>query len=206
MFKGNIIIAILASVLMVSCISNPNKPGREFIPDMAHSKAYEGYFENPGQPILKEGMNAQLPPEGSIAQSFDVYPFPNSIEGYNAAGEQLTNPFQFTEEEISGRGNLLFNRFCAVCHGEKGDGQGHLVTLGLYPPPPSYYTDAILQLPIGKRYHTLMFGKNMMGSYASQLSYKDRWLVLEFVQQMQDDFSSGTAETTAPAADSTSTL
>jgi hypothetical protein len=51
-----------------------------------------------------------------------------------------------------------------------------------------------------------MFGKNMMGSYASQLSYKDRWLVLEFVQQMQDDFSSGTAETVAPAADSTSTL
>ena len=101
MFKGNIIIAIVAAVLMVSCISNPKQPGREFIPDMAHSKAYEGYFENPGDPILKEGMNAQLPPEGSIAQSFDVYPFPNSIEGYEAAGDQLTNPFVFTADEIT---------------------------------------------------------------------------------------------------------
>jgi len=207
MIKGNIIIAtILAAVLMVSCISNPNKPGREFIPDMAHSKAYEGYFENPGKPILKEGMNAQLPPEGSIAQSFDVYPFPNSIDGYNAAGEQLTNPFVFTTDEVNGRGQLLFNRFCAVCHGEQGDGQGHLVNIGKYPPPPSYFTDAILNLPEGKRYHTLMFGKNMMGSYASQLSYKDRWLVLSYVQKMQDDFKAGQAGKTDPATDNTSTL
>jgi mono/diheme cytochrome c family protein len=206
MFRGNIIIAILTAVLMVSCISNPNKPGREFIPDMAHSKAYEGYFENPGQPILKEGMNAQLPPEGSIAQSFDVYPFPNSIDGYNAAGEQLTNPFEFTADEISGRGQMLYTRFCSVCHGDKGDGQGHLVNIGKFPPPPSYFMESILTLPEGKRYHTLMFGKNMMGSYATQLSYKDRWLVLSYVQKMQDDFSAGSVATDAPAADSTNTL
>lgn len=188
MFKGNIIIAIVAAVLMVSCISNPKQPGREYIPDMAHSHAYEGYFENPGKPILKEGMNAQLPPEGSIAQSFDVYPFPNSNEGYEAAGDQLTNPFVFTAEEINGRGKELYVRFCAVCHGEAGDGQGHLVQIEKFPPPPSYFREDILSLPEGKKYHTIMFGKNFMGSYATQLNERERWLVLSYVQQMQDKY------------------
>lgn len=189
MFKGNIILAIATAVLLISCVSNPKKPGREFIPDMAHSSAYEGYFENPGKPILKDGMNAQLPPEGSIAQSFDVYPFPNSIDGYNAAGESFTNEFTFTDDEINGRGSELYTRFCAVCHGTAGDGQGHLVQIEKFPPPPSYFREDIMALEDGKMYHTIMFGKNMMGSYATQLNHRERWLVLSYVNQMQDKYA-----------------
>ena len=194
MINRNIIIALLVGLLMASCISNPKTPGREFIPDMGHSKAYEGYFENPGKPILENGANAQLPPEGAIAQSFNLYPYPNTPEGYEIAGDEYTNEFECTADEINSQGKLLYNRFCAVCHGEEGDGQGHLVQIEKYPPPPSYFREDIMVLPEGKRYHTIMHGKGLMGSYATQISHKERWLVLSYVAQLQKEYAAKESE------------
>jgi hypothetical protein len=42
-------------------------------------------------------------------------------------------------------------------------------------------------LPEGKMYHTLTYGKGLMGSHASQLSQKDRWLVIEYIKVLQQD-------------------
>lgn len=201
MFKRNIIIvAVLSTLMLASCVRNSKYPGREFIPDMAHSKAYEGYFENPGEFILKEGMNAQLPPKGSIAQSFEVYPFPNTNEGYESAGAEFFNEFNFTAEELAGEGKMLFERFCAICHGTVGDGKGHLTTLKLamdgegFPQPPSYFRDDIMILPEGKRYHSVMFGKGMMGSYATQINHRERWLVLSYIESLQKEYAAKNAD------------
>lgn len=187
------ILGVLIAGLTASCARNPKSPGREFIPDMGRYVAYEGYFENPGEPILPQGMNAQKSPSGSISQTDDVYPYPGTIDGYNAAGESYTNPFQFAEAEITGEGKRLFGIYCAVCHGDKGDGQGHLVQINKFPPPPSYFTDALLAVPEGKRYHTLMYGKGLMGSYATQINHRERWLVLEYVQSLQDAYLAANA-------------
>jgi hypothetical protein len=34
-------------------------------------------------------------------------------------------------------------------------------------------------------YHTLQFGKGLMGSHASQLNQKERWQILEWVKCLQ---------------------
>ena len=34
-------------------------------------------------------------------------------------------------------------------------------------------------------YHTLTYGKGLMGSHASQLSQKDRWLVIEYIKVLR---------------------
>jgi mono/diheme cytochrome c family protein len=46
-------------------------------------------------------------------------------------------------------------------------------------------------------FHSITYGKNNMGSYASQLSRQQRWMVIKYVRTLQ-----GPA-TAAPAADST---
>ena len=92
---------------------------------------------------------------------------------------------------------------CAICHGEKGDGQGYLVQINKFPPPPSYLSEPLLSLAEGKRYHTLMYGKNMMGSYASQLNHRERWLVLSYVKSLQD--ASKPAAASSAKTDSTKT-
>ena len=98
----------------------------------------------------------------------------------------ITNPFVFTKDEIEGEAKHLYTVNCAICHGDKGDGQGHLVQIDKFPPPPSYLNEPLLSLSDGQRYHTLMYGKNMMGSYASQLNHRERWLVLSYVKSLQD--------------------
>jgi mono/diheme cytochrome c family protein len=196
MFKKYHIALLMAPVLLVACIRSPKKPGREYIPDMAHSVAFEAGSENP---LFPDGKTNQFAPAGSIAQGKFVYHVPNTPEGYDAAATQVTNPFTFSAEEIAGTGKHLYTINCAICHGDKGDGAGHLAEIGKYPNPPSYFTEALMTKPQGQRYHTLMYGKGMMGSYASQLDHRERWLVLGYVQSLQDA-NKPTGTTTAAAA------
>jgi hypothetical protein len=59
---------------------------------------------------------------------------------------------------------LLYTVNCAICHGDKGDGQWIiLVQINKFPPPPSYLSEPLLSLPEGQRYHTLMYGKRYDG-------------------------------------------
>lgn len=64
--------------------------------------------------------------------------------------------------------------FIAVsAHGEKGDGGGYLVrdNGGKYPAQPANLIDSqFVYATNGRYYHTLMYGRNAMGSYADKLS------------------------------------
>lgn len=196
MFKKYHILFITLIVLgFTACIRSEKKPGREYMPDMAEHIAYEAGSPNP---IFKDGKTDQLPAEGSIARGKYLYPLSDS--DYEKSATLIKDPFVFTKEEIEGEGKHLYTVNCAICHGAKGDGQGHLVEINKFPPPPSYLNEPLLSLPEGKRYHTVMYGKGMMGSYASQLDHRERWLVLNYVKTLQGGVTK-TASTTP--ADST---
>lgn len=194
-------IILIALVLgCISCIRDPKQPGRWYMPDMANSIAYDAGSPNP---IFKDGKTDQLAPAGSVARGKYLYPLADSE--YVKAATAITDPFTFTKAEIEGEGKRLFTVNCAICHGEKGDGQGHLVQIQKFPPPPSYLMEPLLSKPDGQRYHTLMYGKNMMGSYASQLNHRERWLVLSYVRSLQDAFLAQNKPTASAAAKTDST-
>lgn len=187
MIRTQTILSILTSgVLLAGCSAGGNNPGREYMPEMIHSVAYDAHSENP---IYASGYTNQLPVEGTIAVGKYTYPISNTPEGYEQAASQIKNPFDFTAEEIAVNGKNLYIRFCAVCHGEAGDGQGHLANIDKFPAPPSYFTPDMMSRPEGQRYHTIMYGKGMMGSYATQLDHRERWLVLQYVKGLQTEFA-----------------
>lgn len=198
MLKQYQIIFIILVLGCTSCIRSSKKPGRQYMPDMAASIAYDAGSPNP---IFKDGKTNQLAPAGSIARGKYLYPLADTE--YAKAATVITDPFTFTKEEIEGDGKHLFLINCAICHGEKGDGQGHLVQINKFPPPPSYLTEPLLSKPEGQRYHTLMYGKGLMGSYASQLNHRERWLVLSYVKSLQEASKASAAPTTK--TDSTKT-
>lgn len=177
----------LASIFFItltftSCESGPRHPGYEFMPDMYRSLAYK---PNGVNNLFTDSMTNRMPVAGTIPRgSFLPYVYPNTPEGYEAAGKELKNPLEHSPENLE-EGKRLYEIFCIQCHGAQGMGDGSITLNGKFAPPPAYSGDALKELPEGKMYHTLEFGKNMMGSHASQLSQAERWKIIMYVQTLQ---------------------
>jgi len=197
--KGNILVmnktrivyvALFAFTLAVSFSSCRDKrsTGLEYARNMYDPIAY-----NPDQANknFANGVTAQTPPINTDPIGFVKYEFANTKEGYEAAGASLVNPLALTGKNLES-GKHYYTVFCSPCHGDNGDGKGHLVQIEKYSGVPSYHGDAassrggmMKDLTAGKVYHTIMYGLNNMGSYASQLTPDERWKVVLYVQQLQ---------------------
>lgn len=187
----SLIVFMLAGTLLTSCrSSDPTDPGYEYMPQMYRSPSYETNSMNPN---FKDSMTSRLPVQGSIPRGFKPYAYPNTLEGYEAAGKDLKNPFTATDENVA-EGKRLFEIFCMHCHGAQGKGDGMMVMNGKFPPPPSY-SGPLKDLTVGKMFHTLQYGKNMMGSHASQLNTDERWKIILYVQALQKLGNDSTAQT-----------
>lgn len=191
-------ILVTGVIVLQSCKSDPNSPGWEYMPDMYRSPSHETYGKNPmyGDTI----MTARMPVANTVARGEDnlPYPYPNTPDGYEAAGTNLKNPLANNEDNLA-EGKVLYKRFCVHCHGKKGKGDGTVPTNSDYPPPPAY-DGPLKDLPEGKMFHTLTFGRNLMGSHASQLTKTERWKVILYVQTLQ-----GKKKEAEVTADSTAT-
>ncbi|MCS7074657.1 MAG: cytochrome c [Bacteroidia bacterium] len=180
------VLSFAALSLLVSCSKDPTSTGLEYAPQMYHSIPLEPYSQRDYNPFFADGKNAQAPVQGTIARGkIDYgYPYPNTPEGYEKAGAELKNPLPFTPENLE-EGKRLYTLYCVHCHGEAGDGQGSIPAAGKFPPPPAY-NGPLKNLPEGKMYHTITYGKNLMGSHASQLSPEERWKVIFYVKTLQN--------------------
>ncbi len=112
------------------------------------------------------------------------YAYPNTYEGYLAAGAELKSPLTTTKEN-SEAGKVLFDRMCDHCHGPKGAGDGKISENGFIMGIPDFATK-LKDVSVGSMYHTLMYGKGLMGSHAGQLSVEERWQVIQYVQVLQN--------------------
>lgn len=209
----SIVIASLGIVPMVigslaSCDSGNLRrdPGHIYAPDMTYSRAYDAYTSNPN---FKDSMTSRLPVTGAIARGHELPD--HLIEGDTTAYKTFTTAMRFNADEMK-EGGRLFNIYCAICHGPNLDGQGPLFASGKFASMPANFKDAkYLHMPVGQMYAAVKYGKNMMGSYASQLDIKQRWMVLAYIKKMQagnggDAFILGVSDAAVPvmpAADST---
>lgn len=181
--------SLLASVAMLSACNDNKSTGIEFARNMYDPIAYN---QDQANKNFANGATSQTPPANTKPVDYIRYEYPNTKEGYEAS-VALVNPIQLTEKNLT-EGKHLYTVFCAPCHGDKGDGQGHIVKLdkGISGVPAYYGADAnssrgglMKDMPAGKIYHTIMYGLNAMGSHASQLSPDERWKVVTYVQQLQ---------------------
>ncbi len=177
----NITILALVLVSIVAC-KKDSRPNYEYMPNMYESVAYETYQESDA---FANGVEAQLPAEGTIARGYTPFDIDNTTEGYNEAKANLKNVLDSTQVDYV-RGKELFDIYCGICHGTKGDGKGKLVQrekiLGI-----PRYDDAGRAITEGSIYHTIYYGKNTMGSYANQLNYEERWQVVSYVMKLKAD-------------------
>jgi mono/diheme cytochrome c family protein len=195
-------------------------PGDGYTWDMMYSRAYEPYALNP---IMEDSVGALLPVENTVPYTGDPiegtydnamgdvqlpYNYANTIEDYERAGVEVTSPIENSAAHIAD-GERLYNNLCAICHGAEGNGKGYIVTAGKYKAvPPSYFDPGYIDMPDGKMFHSITYGKNAMGSYAYALNKLERWQIIAYINAMQDAWLEENTEAAvevAPAEEATIT-
>jgi len=198
---------VIFSILVVFCLyacqqPGGNSTGSEYMPDMAHSVAYEAnyynyYYNNTwgSEEEYYEYAKPRKPVPGTVARgsangdqnSVAFYYGNTEEERTRAMNEIIKNPLPITEAGLK-EGKELYNIFCGICHGLNGNGAGYLVRDdgGVYPvQPANLLLDEFVTASNGRYYYSIYHGRNLMGSYKDKLSYNERWNVIHYIRSLQ---------------------
>jgi len=179
-------VTIIAATMIISSCKDKRSTGWEYAPNMYEHIAFDPDQKNDN---FKDGKTAQVPPAGTMPIGFIRFDYPNTKDGYEKAGLEYKDTIAMTTQNLAD-GKILFQHFCSPCHGMSGQGDGLVVAHG-FPAPPSYSKGqssrggAMKDLTDGKIYHTITYGVNAMGSYASQLEPRERMKVILYVHHLQ---------------------
>jgi mono/diheme cytochrome c family protein len=207
-----ILIVMLVGGVFWSCERSPQSTGIEYAPQMYHSFALEPYSQmGYNSHFAKDKKNAQDPPAGTIARGkMDYYlpmNFDKSDSSRNMAGKVLNNPLAFTTANVE-EGKRIYSIYCQHCHGKTGKGDGSVTKKPSYPAkPPAYDAGPTKALNDGQIFHTITYGKNLMGPHGSQIAPEDRWKIVHYVKTLRGEkpIDAPAAAAEKPKADSTVT-
>ncbi len=196
MMKKAVILTSLIGLMVatIGCNEVRRDTGKVYMPDMSYSRALETYSST--EAITQAGINYNARPvEGTVARgALGAYPFKNDSVGYARSGE-VKNPLDISAVDMK-EAERIYLINCGICHGAKLDGNGPLWKGGdgPYPAAPrNLITDPIAtNMAAGTMFHSITYGKNLMGGYGSQLSSKQRWEIVAYIKAKQ-------AEAAAPA-------
>ena len=126
-------------------------------------------------------ISMRPPQEGTIAREDQLSP--EIATGRGANGKVLTSlPIPITRALLE-RGRSRFEINCAVCHGYLADGVSLVARNMSLRPPPSLLARA--QQPDGWYFQVMSEGFGVMPSYASALSFEDRWAIVAYLRALQ---------------------
>ena len=183
--KIGVLVFLLVGI--TSCFDK-SQPNYQYMPNMHEPVGYETY-QGTENGLFPESTAAMVPVDGTVSRNWLPYEFDNSIEGKELARAQASPLDSLNQEANLAKGKELYDVYCAICHGNKGAGQGTLVKREKILGVPSY-ADAARNITVGSTYHTMYYGLNSMGSYASQFSTEEEmWQVAEYVMKLKQDLS-----------------
>lgn len=196
---------IVYAILGMAVLALFGIPGTKFerppfrvFPDMDDQDKIKG--QKPSQ-FFEDGKGSRLPVAGTVPMSGDEgvfsvefgegrtgYYYTGLGEGYYGTG--MPEELELTPETVESflaRGEERYGIFCAICHGESGDGGGTVSKLGLNGVrnlheegfQPANYPDGFM-------YHVIAHGKGLMGAYGMNIPVEDRWAIVAYVRAMQE--------------------
>jgi mono/diheme cytochrome c family protein len=218
MKKSFIIASLITIITVVGCSDVKRHPGAVYMPDMAYSRAYETYMVRDSTKFTTDSNHTDdkifydaLPVGGTIARGEEMpFPYlkdaPGDTTNY-VASKQAVNPLPPLNSTQMTEAQRLYLINCGICHGPNLDGNGPLYKGGEGPFPAKPATLAgdpkYDNMPDGQMFYSITYGKNLMGSYASQLNRTQRWMVIHYIKAEQAkkkapaDSAEGTDSTSA---------
>jgi Cytochrome C oxidase, cbb3-type, subunit III len=216
MKKIAIITGVITAVMLSgSCRFNNKSTGHAYMPDMAYSRAYETYAELDSTKFTNDPKLAgsmiyydRAPVPGTVARDemaiFDLAMDKGTDTTNYVAAKSISNPLPQLSAVDYLEAARLYLINCGICHGDKLDGNGPLYNDGKGPyqaAPKNLIADPVVsKMPDGQMFYSITYGKNAMGSYASQLSTKQRWMIVHYIKEKVN------SATTKAAPDTTGTV
>ena len=214
-------VALIGAALGAAMVGILGLPGR-----VSHKPPVEVYSDRffPGmdrQPKLRpqepnrffaNGLSSQLPPAGTVARSEpiatvngDAYAYEDSPvnTGCDAGTTNFvaTNPLPVTGALLQ-RGHERFDIYCAPCHGRLADGNGITKLVGVMPAVANLHDKRIVELADGEIFHTVTYGKGVMGAVGPLVPTADRWAIIAYLRTLQLSWL-GTKDDLSPAQQAT---
>ena len=190
-------------VFLISC-GGDSSPGYEFMPNMYRSPSIETYGEHivlPDTSYMIEGYTG-IPVKGTIAKGYlSTFNYGKDTIGSDSlfllAGDRAAYPEDFSKDSINlKKGGEIYGMMCAHCHGPTGGGDGKIALATFannpYDVMPAFNDSEKKRprnnLPMtdfteGHIFHTITYGYGKMGPHASQISEKERWKIVYYIQE-----------------------
>lgn len=146
------------------------------IPDFSWGMPWSGDMFN--QPSMKAQEEiSPFIPDGIVPTKGKTLPIKNRDEAI-----KLRNPYAPTDKSIAW-GKVLYNSYCALCHGETGHGDGKV---GEKYVPPTDLTDEYVQnKPDGDIFYTITYGGLVvMPLFGDAISPDDRWYIINYIKSV----------------------
>lgn len=131
-------------------------------------------------PVDSAGAMRFLPPAGSVPTTGRE----DSLDLYTRDLRDVANPVPATIEGLY-RGKQIYDTYCNVCHGPAGQADG-TVAGKLFGIVPALTTDMAKARSDGYLYAIIRHGRGAMPAYGDRIRDRtDRWLVVNYVRQLQ---------------------
>jgi mono/diheme cytochrome c family protein len=111
-------------------------------------------------------------------------PIENTVAAKVAFGETHPNPYPMTPESIE-RGRAYYDRYCGVCHGATGRGDGPLVGAGRFPFATDLTSAPVAQRTDGYLNAVIRVGGSLMPQYGDRVDESRRWWIVNYVRYLQ---------------------
>ena len=98
----------------------------------------------------------------------------------------MVNPTNPDDPESLARGEEIYTRFCIVCHGPDGVGaNANIAQFHLVLPAYNLSGDVVAAYSDQYLYAMIRVGRGLMPEYGSRITHFDRWHVVNYVRQLQ---------------------
>ena len=138
-----------------------------------------------GAYAVRTGLKAQPEPgvlETRVARAIRGFAIPRDLKA-------RSNPIGTSAEELA-PGLEHYARYCAMCHGNDGSGQGSAIGHGLFPKPPDMRAAATQDLTDGEIFYIIENGVRFTGMPAfgtgepSPAGEKQTWQLVRFIRHL----------------------
>ena len=136
------------------------------------------------------GMNMRTPPANTVRYK-EYTTVKVAKDSLALAAEILVNPFKMDGKNyVSQYGTVTakeckeyYLRFCSHCHGDKGEGDG--LVGDIYGGVANLKRPDLVTVKDGHIYHVITEGKGRMYSHATQIEPLERWMIVNYVRELQ---------------------